>query len=98
MSISKCYIAEGNYQEALLTLSRALDRSQKGEIPAIWSYPPIIVTCIRFDRENKAREFAAELLKKAPNLSVEQIGRLHPYKDPMLLKRYLDDLRKAGLN
>jgi adenylate cyclase len=96
--LGQAYLEERNYQDALLTLDRALDRSQKGEIPVIWSYPPIIVTCIRFDRENKAREFAAELLKKDPNLSVEQIGRLHPYKDPILLKRYLDDLRKAGLN
>jgi len=98
LNLGQAYLQEGHYEDALSALDKALDRSLKGEIPVIWSYPPIIATYVRLNSINKAKAYAAKLINIDPNFSVGQFGFLHPYKDQKILKRYLDDLRKAGLN
>ena len=48
-------------------------------------------------REEEARAEAAEILRVAPNFSLEVWRQRAPYKDPAVLERDLAALRKAGL-
>lgn len=48
-------------------------------------------------RESKARDQVAELLKKNPHASIQQVRVSEPYRDESELERYLSLLREAGL-
>jgi tetratricopeptide (TPR) repeat protein len=48
-------------------------------------------------REEEARAAAAEVLRISPAFSLEQWKQLSPQKDPAILERQIEALRKAGL-
>ncbi len=49
------------------------------------------------EQKEEAREEVAEILRLSPNFSLEVHRQSVPYKDPAVLERYIDSLRKAGL-
>ncbi|HXG22771.1 MAG TPA: winged helix-turn-helix domain-containing protein [Methylomirabilota bacterium] len=49
------------------------------------------------DRKEEAQAEAAEILRFSPNFSLQAHRQSVPYKDPAILERYIDSLRKAGL-
>jgi tetratricopeptide (TPR) repeat protein len=48
-------------------------------------------------RQDKAREAAAEILKRNPRFSLKYFAKQIPFKNPASAKRVVDALRKAGL-
>jgi tetratricopeptide (TPR) repeat protein len=48
-------------------------------------------------REEEARAAAAEVLRISPAFSLEKWKQFSPQKDPLILERQVEALRKAGL-
>ena len=89
----------GRYEEALTVYNQLLDRSRKGEFPISRAHIYMAEVYTEIGKEKEARTHAAEVLKLDPKVSLKQrrkIG-LHGYKDPALLERRLNALRKAGI-
>jgi adenylate cyclase len=87
------YWATGRYEEAIAPLKEAIRRMPNFG-PAHWN---LTVVYSELGREAEARAEAAEILRISPNFSVEVLRQMAPLKDPAVLERYLDGLRKAGL-
>ena len=49
-------------------------------------------------RIDEARSFLAEIRREQPQLSIEWIRASVPYQTPELMERFLEGIRKAGLN
>jgi TolB-like protein len=49
-------------------------------------------------RVDEARSFLATVLREQPQLSIDWVRANVPYQTPELLERYLEGMRKAGLN
>jgi TolB-like protein len=49
-------------------------------------------------RIEEARSFLAEIRREQPQLSIDWIRASVPYQTPQLMERFLDGMRKAGLN
>ena len=98
--LGSAYRMTGRYEEALTVYKQLLDRSLKGEYPAIVSH---LFSCRGFTRslvqDEKAQTHAAEVLRLNPKFSLKKIRRVptYGYKDPAHLERRLNALRKAGL-
>ena len=91
--VGSAYTVAGHYEEARPPLQRFLSR-----------YPNrldihLMLTAVysELGQASEARAEAAEVLRRNPQFSVEGMRRACPYKDPEVLERYLDGLRKAGL-
>ncbi len=83
----------GRYEEAIAQLKKAIEREPRD----IMSYIVLASTYSRAGREKEARQAAAEVLKINPKFSLENLAKIHPYKDPATKERFIDSLRKAGL-
>jgi adenylate cyclase len=97
--LGEAYCMTGRYEDALIVYKQLLDRSRKGEFSILGAHIYIAEVYIELGREKEARTHTAEALKLDPKLSLKQprkIG-LHGYKDPALLERRLNALRKAGI-
>ena len=81
------------YEEATTQLKNAIEREPRD----IMSYIVLTSTYSMAGREKEARVAANEVLRINPKFSLEQFGKIHPYKDPATKDRYIDSLRKAGL-
>jgi len=97
--LGEAYRMTGRYEEALTVYKLLLDRSRKGESPILGAHIYMAEVYMELGREKEARTHAAEALKLDPKFSLErarEIG-IHGYKDPALLERRLNALRKAGI-
>lgn len=83
----------GRYEKAIVQLKKAIER-EPGDI-----FSNIFLTAAygMAGRGKEARAAAAEVLKINPKFSLEQLAKIHPYKDPATKERLIDSLRKAGL-
>jgi TolB-like protein/predicted Zn-dependent protease len=88
-SLAKSYIFLGHYDEAL-EACRGMDEITEKALISSWIYQEL-------GREEEARAHMANALKRKPDISLELIKVSSPYKDPALLQRELDALRKAGM-
>ena len=91
--LGHAYFLTEQYEEAIAALNKALNRN-----PNFWpphAYLASIYSAL--GREEEARAEAAEVLKSNPDLSLETWRQRLPYKDPAVLERKLNALRKAGL-
>ena len=91
--LGRSYARMGRYQEATAAFKRLLARNPDHlgahlDLAAIYSGS---------GQEEEARAEAAEVLRLNPDLSLEGLRQRLPFKDPTALDRYLDALRKAGL-
>ena len=87
------------YEEALTVYKELLERSRKGDFSVRAAHLFLIEVYVELGMEEKARTYAAELLKKNPRFSLRQISKIsaYRYKDPANLERRFNALRKAGL-
>jgi adenylate cyclase len=69
--LAQSYEMAGRYEEALAAYKQLLDRSRKGEAPALWSHTGLVVLYMELGRQEDARAHAAEVMRINPNFSLE---------------------------
>jgi tetratricopeptide (TPR) repeat protein len=62
------------------------------------SYIGLTATYSLLGMDEKAHAAAEQLLRLNPNLSLKNLRRSMPYKDPADINLLIDGLQKAGLN
>ena len=87
------YRMAGRCEEALAPLQEALMLSPNF-LPA---HSSLAGCYAELGRQEEAQARVAEVLRLNPHFSLEVMRRNLPYKDPVVLERYLADQRKAGL-
>jgi tetratricopeptide (TPR) repeat protein len=92
-ALGQTYRLMGRYEEAMTVQKKAL---------SLWpNYLPSHVHLASIDSElgweSEAQAEAAEIVRLSPNFSLESIRQRLPYKDPVVLERFLAALRQAGL-
>jgi len=93
VSLGRCYIRKGNYEEALEEYKKALELA-----PDSWiSHASLTVAYSLLGREQQARSAAKKVLEIQPFFSVDFWKTIVPFRDPGDLKKYADAMRKAGL-
>jgi TolB-like protein len=97
--LGAAYRMTGRYKDALTVYNRLLERSLKGEFPIIGAHLFLADVNSALGREKEARTHAEEVLKIRPKFSLEEVSKIgtYTYKDPALLERRLNALRKAGI-
>jgi tetratricopeptide (TPR) repeat protein len=87
------YLLTGQYEKAIAALAKAI------AINPDWAPPHVFLTILysELGRQEEAEAEAAEILRIAPNFSLEFVRQRLPYKDATVLERQLTALRKAGL-
>ena len=83
----------GRYEEAIAAFKAYIDRSPNSKTTRV----ALAATLIALGRKEEASVVAAEILKVAPQFSLELWGKSQFYKDPKELDRLIDLARKAGL-
>jgi len=93
------YRMVGRYEDALTAYNQLLDRSQKDEFPSLFAHLFLADVYMEFGKGEEARNHAEEVLRINPGFSLEEISKIsaYKYKNPALLERRLNALRKAGL-
>ena len=92
-NLGHSYYLMGRYEEAIAAIKRVLSRNPDFS-PA---HLDLATIYSRLGREEEARVEVAETLRISPKYSLEVLRQILPYKDPAVLERVLDGLRKAGL-
>jgi adenylate cyclase len=91
--LGHAYFLAGQHEEAIETLKRALNRN-----PDFWiAHVYLAASYSELGREEEARAEAAEFKRLSPDLSSEAWRERFPYKDPAVLERLFEGLRKAGV-
>lgn len=83
----------GRIDEALVIAKRILIRNPDHQTAHVL----LTVIYSELDRLEEARAEAAEILRISPHFSLEAIKQRMPQKDQAALRRYIEGLRKAGL-
>jgi adenylate cyclase len=91
--LGHAYYAMGKHEEAIAALKKSLTRDPESvgcnlSLAAIQS---------ELGRKEEAQAEVAEVLRISPRVSMEGRRERMPFKDPVVLERYLEALRKAGL-
>ena len=88
-TLGLAYWDAGQYQEALTIVKGIAEPGPRGLLLVASIY-------VRLSRFEEARAEVVKYLKANPGHTLKDI-RKYPFKDPAQTKRYLDDLRTAGL-
>jgi adenylate cyclase len=93
-NLAFAYAFSEQYENAIPLWNKAIKRNPD----YLFAYCGLTYAYQMSGNETKAREAAAEVLRIKPNFSVDQdAGKVNPFKDADLKKRWLEALRKAGL-
>ena len=87
------YYLSGQYEEAIAALKEALARSPD-YLPA---HRKLAAVYVELGRMDEARAEVAEHMRVSPGFSLGRFKERIPIKDPAVLERYINALRKAGL-
>jgi tetratricopeptide (TPR) repeat protein len=91
--LGDAYYAMGKYEEAIEALKSSLTRA-----PDFLSARRILAVIFsELGRKEEARSEVAEMLRISPRTSLVGQRKRLPFKDQIVLERYLEGLRKAGL-
>jgi tetratricopeptide (TPR) repeat protein len=91
--LAEAQAASGQLVAAVATLRRRLERNQNSET----TYA-LLASCYgHLGKIEESREAWAQVLRIAPNFSLERRRRILPYRTPEILERRIEGLRKAGL-
>ena len=90
------YYYAGRYEDAVLALNQALNRSEKQK--SNYGFHIVLaLNYIQLGKEKQARYHAEEALKLNPEFNLEVARRTSPYKDPAHVEKQIADLRKVGI-
>lgn len=92
-TIGVVYALGERNEEAIVSLQQSLTQYPH----SFWARLQLAAVYAELGREEKARGEAAELLRINPHFSLEVYRQRVPLKDPVVLKRHIAALRKAGL-
>jgi adenylate cyclase len=92
-TLGQTYRLMGRYEEAIAAQKRALSRNPN-HLP---SYVHLASMYGELGRKEEAQAATREILRLSPHFSIEQLRPRLPYKDPAVIERILEGLRKAGL-
>ena len=95
--LSKIYVYLGHYEEAIEVCNQIQERAKKGNFVEWITILDLSFVCQELGKEEQAHEYMAEAIKMNPKLSLENIKKKDPFKNPAHLQRELDGYRKAGL-
>ncbi len=95
--LAQAYRQAGQYEEAYATYKKTLERSKTNNGNLFFGLVGLVDVSVQLGREEKARTYAAELIKAIPNFSLEDFRQAYHYKNPEHLERILVNLRQAGL-
>jgi len=85
------------YEDALSAGEKLLERCRKGEVPDWMGYFLMVLIYSEIGQDEKARGYAAELLKSNPRWNLEVTKTYSPYKNQADMDRVLNAARKVGL-
>jgi len=99
LSLSMSYYYLGRYEDAITVTEKCLrlSESRGGGSTAWGSHVMLALNCVRLGRMEEARAHVEEVLQINPDYSFKWDRQWSFYKDPALLQRQFDDLRKAGM-
>jgi adenylate cyclase len=83
----------GQYDEAIAVARRAIEREPNDLV----AYLCLASSYGLAGRDEEARAAAKEVLRINPTFSLERLTQTTPHKDPVVRERFIDALRKAGL-
>jgi adenylate cyclase len=92
-TLGQTYRLMGRYEEAIAAQKKVLSLYPH-YLPA---HVHLASLYSELGLEKEARAEATEILRLSPGFSIEAIRQRLPYKDPVVLERFLAALRKAGL-
>jgi DNA-binding SARP family transcriptional activator len=87
------YTFKGEYEKAVRIGRRAV----KANPSFSNGYKPLIAALGHLGRTEEATSYIEALLSLEPNFTVEQFGKVYPFKRPEDRERYLQGLRLAGV-
>ena len=91
--LAQAHEALGQFDEAIDALTRRLARN-----PNSYTSWALLAACYgHLGRIDESRAAWAELMKLAPDYSIERRRDILPFRDPGMFEHRLDGLRKAGL-
>lgn len=91
--LAEAQAASGRFDDAVTTLKRRLKRNPHSET----SYA-LLASCYgHLGKIEESREAWAQVLRIAPDFSLERRRRVLPYRTPEIFERRIEGLRKAGL-
>jgi tetratricopeptide (TPR) repeat protein len=93
LNLSFAYRIAGRYEEALVPGKKVISLAPNW-LPARFN---LAVIYSELGRMEEARAEIEEVRRINPNVSVEMIKQGLPYKDPAVLERLIEALRKVGL-
>jgi tetratricopeptide (TPR) repeat protein len=91
--LAESYCLLRRYDEAIAALQDALSRNPDFSPARRW----LAITYAELGREEEARAEVAEILRISPGASLD-LWQAMPYKNKADQQRFIDGLRKAGLN
>jgi len=89
--LGDAYYLTRQYEEAITAFQQALTHRP------LWDLGLAAHLGLAASYSELGRAEVAEMLRISPNYSLEGLRQMLPYKDPAVLERELDALRKAGL-
>ncbi len=90
--LGHAYYLTEQLEEAIATLKKLIDRNPNF-LPA---YSYLAASYVELEREEEAKFDAADL-ERLTHISMEDWKKRLPYKDPKMLDRLFDALKKAGI-
>jgi TolB-like protein/Flp pilus assembly protein TadD len=91
--LGRAYFMTGQFDEAILTFKKALDRNPN-YLPA---HAFLAASYSSLGREAEANAAAEQVLRINPKFSLESYAKTLPYKNKADIERYVAALRNAGL-
>jgi TolB-like protein/DNA-binding winged helix-turn-helix (wHTH) protein len=89
----RAYYTLGRYEEAIESLSRALERNENAVPPRLW----LAASYVRSNALDDAEWEIEQLLVTNPKTTLTHTKNAMPIQNPQLMQSFLDDLRAAGL-
>jgi len=93
-ALGSAYLLNRNFDSAVAEYEKAL----KLNPDFMSSYMGLTASYSLLGMDEKAHAAAEQLLRLNPNLSLKNLRRSMPYKDPADINLLIDGLQKAGLN
>jgi adenylate cyclase len=91
--LAEAQVSLGQFDAAAAALKRRIERNSNSET----SYALLAVCYGQLGRIAEARAAWAEVMRIAPNFSIERQRRILPFKNPDDFERRIEGMRKAGL-